>query len=307
MNFLSNIRRLCSSFCVGLIMMISIIANISQAKNGDVMLFSAAGIIKIAGSSSLYVYLIDKSEKFSITDKTNTNFIIENIGSGNGIKLFCQKKPNSMLDIAVSSRPMHENESKACHDNGIDFQEVKFAHDAIVIIANKASPLRNIDSSDLYSALTMDHVNNWHDINPNLPDLTIKIYGPSSSSGSREVIVNKILMPFCSQKDRCKYLRRDGHYIDVGENYNILMQKLLQDQNSIGFIPLGFISFNRNDLKSITIDDMAPKKNTKYKLNRQIYLYINNASPKAQSFLEFLLQDLARNQQINYSSFGLLD
>src|SRR3546814_14550167 len=78
----------------------------------------------------------------------------------------------------------------------------------------------------------------WKDVNPALPAIPIQVYGPPSTSGTRDALAELILAKGCEETDpsakaldsaafdkRCKAVREDGASVDAGKNDTLLYVK----------------------------------------------------------------------------------
>ena len=120
------------------------------------------------------------------------------------------------------------------------------------MLANaKASPHYQVTLRDVYLALAKERsrsrrrqklvpnpYTNWSEINSALPDDEIEVLGPPPTSGTRDAFNELVMEGGCKTfawvaalpRDQylaaCHMLRDDGHYIDAGENDNLIVQKL---------------------------------------------------------------------------------
>ena len=106
----------------------------------------------------------------------------------------------------------------------------------------------------------------WSDIDPNLPNIKIEVLSPPPTSGTRDAFNELAIEGGCKtfpelkaikKQDKKKYkalcrgIREDGAYIEAGENDNLIVQKLTENQNAFGVF--GFFSFlmeNRSIIQS---------------------------------------------------------
>ena len=94
------------------------------------------------------------------------------------------------------------------------------------------------------------------DVNPALPAEPIRVYGPPSTSGTRDALAELILMRGCDvmpemrdlaeskpdeHKKVCTTIREDGAYVDAGENDNLIVQKIEADPKAIGIFGFSFM------------------------------------------------------------------
>lgn len=273
----------------------------------------SAAELKIAGSSTVYPFSSFVAEEFAGIKKTKTP-IVESLGTGGGFKVFCEGK----TDISNASRTIKTSEFETCKKNGVtNIVGVMIGYDGIVLAQNKTNIPLNITLEDLFLALAKEVPQNgklvanpytkWNQINKNLPNRKIVIYGPPSSSGTRdsieELVLSKVSKKFSEygeQAGKYKTIRQDSAYIPSGENDNLIVSKLSVDKNAFGLFGYGFLSTNKDKINAAKIDDVdATESNIssgKYELSRSLYIYLNIQNPDTLEFAKlYLSNDLAKS------------
>ena len=150
---------------------------------------------------------------------------------------------------------MKSGELEYCEANGVKVTEIKLGYDWIVVSSSKDGTLLRISKSDLGKALTAkvpgpdgnfidNPYKNWSDVNPDLPNLPIRVYGPPTTSGTRSSFAEMVNQKGYCKKDEaakaalktagekdivCRAMRTDGAYIEAGEQDNLIVQKLQED------------------------------------------------------------------------------
>ncbi|MBP9792097.1 MAG: substrate-binding domain-containing protein [Rickettsiales bacterium] len=270
--------------------------------------------IRIVGSSTAFPFISNISEVISKRNPEIT-IIIETTGTGSGFQLFCQKNHvNSHPDIVMASRPITTKELELCKKNGTDPQEIIFGYDAILILSSSKS-ITNLERDDIFLAiseftpthhtLTKNKISYWNEINTSLPKQLIEIYGPPYSSGTRDEM-NKLVMNYSCKQSKfstayhnqslCTSVRRDGRYIETGENENLVIQKLKSNPLALGILGYNFYVGNQ-DLNVVSIDNIYPDFHNistfKYPLTRPLYLYFHK---KNQKTLKNFMLELTKNE-----------
>lgn len=76
-------------------------------------------------------------------------------------------------------------------------------------------------------------------------------------------------------------VREDGHYIEAGENDNLIVQKLVANPNSLGIFGFSFLEENGDKVQGSSVDGVVPTFDTiadgDYPVSRPLYFYIKNA------------------------------
>ena len=265
--------------------------------------------INIVGSSTVYPFSTVVAETFG--NKTGIKVPkIESTGSGGGMKLFCKGLGTSHPDITNASRRIKKSEFNKCKENGIDVVEIKVGYDGIVIANSKKSTLLNLTKRQIFLALAkqvpegnkeggnlVDNPNKkWSDIDPNLPNKKIEVLGPPPTSGTRDAFNELAIEGGCKtfpklkaikKQDKKKYkaicraVREDGAFIEAGENDNLIVQKLVENENAFGVFGFSFLIENEDKIQGSTVDGMAPTMETiadkSYGVSRPLYFYVKLA------------------------------
>ena len=278
--------------------------------------------INIVGSSTVYPFSTVVAETFG--NKTGIKVPkIESTGSGGGMKLFCKGLGTNHPDITNASRRIKKSEFNKCKENGIDVVEIKVGYDGIVIANSKKSTLLNLTKRQIFLALAkqvpegnkeggnlVDNPNKkWSDIDPNLPNKKIEVLGPPPTSGTRDAFNELAIEGGCKtfpklkaikKQDKKKYkaicraVREDGAFIEAGENDNLIVQKLVENENAFGVFGFSFLIENEDKIQGSTVDGMAPTMETiadkSYGVSRPLYFYVKLAHvdviPGIREFLE---------------------
>ena len=278
--------------------------------------------INIVGSSTVYPFSTVVAETFG--NKTGIKVPkIESTGSGGGMKLFCKGLGTSHPDITNASRRIKKSEFNKCKENGIDVVEIKVGYDGIVIANSKKATLLNLTKRQIFLALAkqvpegnkeggnlVDNPNKkWSDIDPNLPNKKIEVLGPPPTSGTRDAFNELAIEGGCKtfpklkaikKQDKKKYkaicraVREDGAFIEAGENDNLIVQKLVENESAFGVFGFSFLIENEDKIQGSTVDGMAPTMETiadkSYGVSRPLYFYVKLAHvdiiPGIREFLE---------------------
>ena len=162
--------------------------------------------IKAVGSSTVYPFTTLVAEQFLNNSPDTRTPVIESTGTGAGMKLFCAGIGAAHPDIEAASRRMKASEYAACKANGAgDILEIQVGMDGIAFAEAKNGPKLQLTPVDLFKAMAaspMGAKNNartWRDVNPALPAMPIQIYGPPSTSGTRDALTELILNKGCEE------------------------------------------------------------------------------------------------------------
>jgi phosphate transport system substrate-binding protein len=284
--------------------------------------------IRAVGSSTVYPFAKAISDSLAKSNTEIKSPIIESTGTGAGMKLFCAGVGVQHPDIVNASRRMKKSEFEDCQKNGVkDIIEVQVGLDGIAFGEAKEGPGVPLTLVDVYKALAANPfgkpntAKTWADVNPALPAIPILVYGPPSTSGTRDALKELVLMKGCdsdpamkalkdSNKEQhekiCTEVRNDGAYVDAGENDNLIVQKLEANPKALGVFGFSYLEENADKLKGSPMNGVNPTYQAiadfSYPGARPLYIYVKAAHVSAIKGLKEFLGEWAKN----WSKGGLL-
>ncbi|MFZ4540356.1 MAG: substrate-binding domain-containing protein [Rickettsiales bacterium] len=302
------------------------------------MATSAREQLRIVGSSTVFPFVAAAAEQFGRAEKFRTP-IVEATGTGGGLKVFCEGIGDEHPDIANASRTIKQSEINLCAKHGItEITELRLGYDGIVLANARASETFALTRKNLFLALAREVPKNgklvanpyrkWNEIDASLPNVTITIYGPPPSSGTRDAFVELIMDAGCKQipemkqampneknlKHACEAMREDGAFVEAGEDDNLIVQKLINNRDALGVFGYSFLEANSALVKANPIDGVVPNydaiENGTYHVARSLYVYIKNAHldkvPGLREFARELASDAASGEDGYLVMKGLL-
>jgi phosphate transport system substrate-binding protein len=265
--------------------------------------------IRVVGSSTVYPFTTAVAEAFVNQGGGRRAPVVESIGTGAGLKRFCDGVGWEFPDIANASRRIKKSEYALCEQNGVgEIMEIQIGVDGVALAESNRGPGMSLTKKDVYLALAANPggkpntAKTWRDVNPALPAIPIQVMGPPSTSGTRDALVELVIEPGCAEADpqakalkaaadvapyetRCKRIRDDGAYIDKGENDNLIVQGLAQNPNAVGVFGYSYLEENTERLHGVPIDGVAPSYATiadrTYPGARPLYLYVKKRHLRA--------------------------
>ena len=262
--------------------------------------------ISIAGSSTVLPFATIVAEKLGNNPSFKTP-VVESGGSSIGKKGVCDGIGTQFIDIGNASSRMKVKELEYCNANGVDVTEIKVGYDGIVLASSKSGIAMKISKSDLGKALTARVPNadntamipnpymTWSDVNPELPDVAIRVYGPPTTSGTRASFAEMVNQKGYCKKDAaakatlkaigeknktCRAMRTDGAYVEAGEQDNLIVQKLQQDPQALGIFGFSYLDQNSDTLRGAVIDGVEPTfediASGEYSVSRALYFYVKH-------------------------------
>lgn len=259
--------------------------------------------IKIVGSSTVYPFTTAVAEQYGKNTSKKAP-VVESTGTGGGMKLFCSGVGITYPDFVNASRAMKLGEFEECRKNGVtDILQIKIGIDGLVIAQSKNGTPLKLSMEQIFLALAEkvpdkngnlipNPYKNWSDLNSALPNVKIEVLGPPPTSGTRDsfhelfmeveakenIHLSKLAKENPKEFEKLwKSIRKDGAFIEAGENDNVIVQKLETNKNAFGIFGYSFLEENLNKLRGVVIDGVEPNEVTissgKYKGSRPLYIY----------------------------------
>jgi phosphate transport system substrate-binding protein len=239
-----------------------------------------AQAIRVVGSSTVYPFSTVVSETFTRNFPDFAAPLIEANGTGAGIGLFCEGAGPETPSIANASRRMKAEEFATCQANGVtNVTEIQVGLDGIAFASVNGGIQMNLTPEIVYRALAANPygqpqtARNWNDVDPSLPNLPILVYGPPSTSGTRDALKELVLEVGCkanaemealkeTDEDRykqvCTEVRTDGAYVDQGEQDNLIVQKIEGNPNAVGVFGYSYMEENMDRVHGLTMNGVEP-------------------------------------------------
>lgn len=259
--------------------------------------------IRAVGSSTVFPFATAVAEQFVNNNPGMKSPIIESTGTGAGMKLFCAGVGAGHPDIENASRRMKASEFELCQKNGVkDIVEVQVGIDGLAFAESLKGPKFKLTPKQIYEALAANpygkpnKTEKWSDVDSSLPATPISVFGPPSTSGTRDAFAELIMEKGCTSnpemkalkdsdedkyKDVCTKVREDGKYVDSGENDNLIVQKLGANPNAVGIFGYSFLEENLDNVRGIPLNDIDPTyaniADGKYPGARPLYIYVKKA------------------------------
>ena len=263
------------------------------------LVFLATGCNFLQNSPELTVNIDGSSTVNPITEATIRAFKAEHTGmkfyndisgTSGGFQRFCRGE----LDFANASRKITDAEIKLCRDNDVAYLEIPVGLDGIAVVANSESYWLDYLTVDelrkIWALPSEGEVTHWSQIRSEWPNERIRLFGPSSASGTYDYFSDAVLETTTTR----------GDYF-ASENDRMLVDGVASSRYAIGFF--GFTHFRENflSLKIVPIEDgrfpdfgpVTPTVNSvtngSYKpLSRTLYIYASLNALQNQKLLEFL-------------------
>ncbi len=278
--------------------------------------------ISVVGSSTVYPFTTLVAEQFVAANPGIPAPVIESTGTGGGFNLFCKGLGGRYPDISDASRRMKASEYRICAANGAgELMEIEIGLDGVAFAEANNGPKLQLTPVDIYRALAAEpggqpnRAKTWRDVNPGLPAIAIQVYGPPSTSGTRDAVAELILARGCEEvmpqmaairetrpdafAHDCTRVRDDGPYIDAGENDNLIVQKLRANPDAVGIFGYSYLEENKDRLNGVPLNGIEPTYETiasgLYPGSRPLFLYVKKAHLSAIPHLKAFLGAYAQS------------
>ncbi len=259
--------------------------------------------IRAVGSSTVYPFAKAVAESLARSNPDINSPIIESTGTGGGMKLFCSGVGADTPDIANASRRMKASEFETCLANGVmEVVELQVGLDGIAFASAKGGQNFNLTPQIVYEAIAAkpygkeQTAKTWADVDPSLPTDPILVYGPPSTSGTRDALKELVLEVGCktnadmkalkeSDEDSydqiCTEVRSDGAYVDQGEQDNLIVQKIEGNPKAVGVFGYSYLEENADKVTGLPMNGVDPTYENistfAYPGARPLYVYVKKA------------------------------
>ncbi|MGA7932866.1 MAG: PstS family phosphate ABC transporter substrate-binding protein [Kovacikia sp.] len=256
----------------------------------------APQIVRIDGSSTVFPITDAIAKEYNRVKDKGIQVRVGISGTGGGFRKFCAGE----TDISDASRPITQEEMKACDQAGIRFYELPIAFDALTVVVNPQNTWANDitveELKKVWEPAAQGKITNWKQIRASYPDKPLRLFGPGRDSGTfdyfTEVTVGK-------DDSRTDYV--------ASEDDNTLVQGVRQDPNALGYFGFAYYEANQNQLKALAIDNgkgaILPARETVEKaqyqpLSRPLFIYVSYKSaqdkPEVIALTRFYLENAKR-------------
>ncbi len=270
-----------------------------------------SGSITISGSSTVEPISSVVAEEFN-AENPDVAISVDGPGTGDGFELFCKGE----IDIADASRPIEDDEAKACKKNGIDYTELEVGLDGVTVMTNpENADVSCLNFGDLYALFgpESDGIDTWNGAdalatqvggNGGFPDAPLEITAPGEESGTYDAFIelSGIEDTAIAQgvpEDDAAALRGD---YQPSPNDNVIITAMEGSPSPLGFVGFAFAEQAGDQIKEIQVDGgdgcVEPSADTisngSYPLSRSLFIYVSAdalARPEVKAYVDFYVTD----------------
>jgi phosphate transport system substrate-binding protein len=255
---------------------------------------SVSGTVEADGSSTVGPLTTAAAELFQ-AENPDAVVTVGISGTGGGFERFCAGE----TDISDASRPIDEEETALCAENGVEFIELPVATDALTVVVNSendwASCLTVEQLNTMWGPEAEGQITNWNQIDPSFPDQELVLAGPGTDSGTFDYFTDVI-----NGEEGAS--RAD---FTASEDDNIIVQAVQGETGGLGYFGFTYYEENQDTLNAVEIDGgsgcVAPSAETArdgsyVPLARPLFIYVNTAklaeNPALAPFAQFYLDNI---------------
>jgi phosphate transport system substrate-binding protein len=252
-----------------------------------------SGSIRIDGSSTVAPLTEAIAEQF-MAENSGVRVTVGTSGTGGGFEKFCAGE----TDISDASRAIEPEEVAACKKDGVGYEEVHVATDALTVMINNENPVACLTVDQLAAVWGPDSdISNWNDI-PGLEedfDEELALFGPGTDSGTFDYFTESI-------NGEEGATRKD--YNNVGEDDNATVKGVEGSPGGMGYAGFSFYQENEDSLKALEVDNgkgcVLPSVETAQDgsyapLSRPLFMYPSEqalAKPEVKAFITYYLENV---------------
>jgi phosphate transport system substrate-binding protein len=234
--------------------------------------------ILIKGSDTVLPLAQKLAEEYMKKHK-EANITIVGGGSGVGIAALMDET----TDIAMSSRPLKQDEKLKLNQRSKNVEEFILANDALSVVVNLDNPVKNLTREQLEEIFT-GKLTNWKDVGGN--DAKIIFYSRETSSGTyeffREHVLNK---------------KNFGNQALLMPATGAIVQSVSQTKGAIGYIGLAYeskevstINVSYDQGKTYVTPSVSAAQDKTYPIARPLFFYFDKQKDASvRPFLDFAL------------------
>ena len=258
-----------------------------------------SGTIRIDGSSTVAPLSEAAAELFQ-EEQPGVKVTVGTSGTGGGFEKFCAGE----TDISDASRPIEEDEIEACRENGVTFEEVQVANDALSVVVNPENPVECMTVEQVSQIWDRgSKVDSWGDVRgleQDVGDEKMALYGPGTDSGTFDYFTEAI--------NGEEGVTR-SNYNNIGEDDNGVINGVGGDQWALGYVPYSYVEESAGKVKPLQIENpetgecVNPTLETVQAgsyvpLGRGLFVYPSGAALQKQEVLDFLTFYIEQNDAI---------
>ena len=253
-----------------------------------------SGTIRIDGSSTVAPLSEAAAELFQ-NENPGVQVTVGTSGTGGGFEKFC----NGETDISDASRPIADDEIEACQGNGVAFEQVTVANDALSVLVNPENPVNCVSVEQLNQIWAPgSSISSWSQIDALEPafDEPLDLYGPGTDSGTFDYFTDAINGEEGAQRT---------NYNNIGEDDNTGIVGVEGSLGGMFYVGFSYYVENQERVKALAVDGgdgcvepsfESVQGGTYTPLGRGLFIYPSGSAlerPEVLAFIQFYIDNQA--------------
>ncbi len=253
-----------------------------------------SGSVAVAGSSTVFPISEAMGEEFSKLH-SDVRVNVASTGTGAGFRAICAGE----TQVSDASRPVKQSELDSCAESNIELIEVPVAFDALSVVVNPdndwASCLSVEELAGIFGPDAHGAVTNWDQVRSEFPDSNLRLYGPTTASGTFDYFTAAIVGEEGSHRGDLDLATEEDPLIAQGVNGT---------RGGIGYFGLAYYLQYSELVKGLQIENpstgecvepsTASVENGSYQpLARPVFIYVTahllDQRPELVAFVEYFL------------------
>jgi phosphate transport system substrate-binding protein len=251
-----------------------------------------SGTILIDGSSTVAPLGEAMAELF-MEENPDVEVSVGTSGTGGGFEKFCAGE----TDISEASRSIKDEEAESCEANGIEYDEIQVANDALTIMVHPDNPVDCLTVEQLNQIWEPgSELGSWDEIDGLDTDFDaqLDLYGPGTDSGTFDYFTEAINGEEGEQRT---------DYNDIGENDNAGITGVTGSEGGMFYVGFSYYVENQDQAKALQIDggdgcvepSMETVQDGSYSpLARPLFQYPSDQAldkPEVAAFFDFFVEN----------------
>ena len=255
-----------------------------------------SGTVAIAGSSTVFPISQAMAVEFSGAN-SGVRVNVASTGTGAGFRAICSGE----TQVSNASRPVKQSEIDTCAENDIELIEIPVAFDALSVVVNPendwARCLSVEDLKAIFGPEAHGVIKNWNQVNSEYPDARMRLYGPSTASGTFDYFTEAIMGESGAHR---------GDLDLATETDTLIARGVNGTEGGIGYFGLAYLVQYGDLVTPVAVENPAtgecvtPSSETveagSYQpLARPIFIYVNSGQlderPEVEAFVRFYLEE----------------
>jgi len=284
-----NRKYLCLVTAVAAVTLVMVGCGGSDDNGGEL-----SGTVRLDGSSTVAPLSEAAAELFQ-NENPDVQVTVGTSGTGGGFEKFC----NGETEISDASRPIADDEVEACGANGISFEQITVANDALSVLVNPENPVDCLSAEQLNQIWAPgSKVKSWGEIDALEPayDESLELYGPGTDSGTFDYFTDAINGEEGAQRT---------DYNNIGEDDNTGIVGVEGSPGGMFYVGFSYYVENQDRVKALAVDGgdgcVEPSLETVQggtytPLGRGLFIYPSGAAlekPEVLAFVQFYIENQA--------------